>query len=519
VTLVLRAASALVVLALGVAGCSAEEPAETAEEPGSSSSPSRAFDAPSSTGAGAAADLDRFYGQKLKWRKCGDGFQCTRVTVPLDYTKPKGRTIKLSVNRLPAESEDKRKGSLLLNPGGPGGSGLDYARAAESVVSGAVRDRFDIVGFDPRGVGKSTPIDCLNDEETDALYAADGSPDTPAEERRLVALSKQFGQLCAKRSGELLAHVGTRDAARDLDVLRAVLGDKRLYYLGKSYGTYLGATYAELFPTRVGALVLDGALDPSSSGRDIARAQAIGFEVALRAFVDDCRSRRSCPLPRQRSAALDAIQRLFDAVDRRPLSGDRKRRVTQAHAVLGVAAALYDQETWPLLRDALREARRGDGSTLLLFVDYYTERDESGNYRSNANDALYAVNCIDRPDETDVDEVRRDAAEFDRVAPRFGAFLAWGSLPCAFWPHPPQGTPHKIRAPGAPPILVVGTLRDPATPYVWSESLAAQLESGRLLSWNGDGHTAYGRGSRCIDRAVDAYLIEGKPPRDGTKCD
>lgn len=513
-----RAAAALVVLSVGAAGCSTQPPDERPAAAASSSVPAPTSASPSGGPSSPAADLARFYDQKLQWRDCGDGFECTRVKVPLDYTKPAGRTITLAVNRLPAGSDAERKGSLLLNPGGPGGSGLDYARAAESVVSAALRERFDIVGFDPRGVGKSTPIECLNDDETDEFVASDGSPDTRAEEERAVTLSRQFGQRCAERSGELLAHVGTRDAARDLDVLRAVLGDDRLYYLGKSYGTYLGATYAELFPERVGALVLDGALDPSTTSREVAREQAIGFEVALRAFVDDCRRRQRCPLPRKRQAALAAVERLLMVADRRPLAGDEERRVTQGLAVLGIAAALYDEGSWPVLRDALADAQRGDGSTLLMLADYYTERDDDGRYTSNANDAIYAVNCLDRPEEGDLEEVRRTAAEFERKAPRFGAYLAWGSLPCAYWPHPAQGTPHKIRAEGAAPILVVGTLRDPATPWVWAKSLSAQLESGRLLTWDGDGHTAYRRGSRCVDRVVDAYLISGKLPRDGTRC-
>lgn len=512
-----RPAAGVVVLALALGGCWSGESRGTSDVDARANSES-ASATPSRTTSSPGPDLAPFYGQKVQWRKCGDGFQCTRVTVPMDYAKPDGRTIKLSVNRLPARSKRERKGSLLLNPGGPGGSGLDYARAAESVVSRAVRERFDIVGFDPRGVGKSTPIECLNDEETDEFVAADGSPDTVAEERRVVTLSRQFAQRCARRTGELLAHVGTRDAARDLDVLRAVLGDKRLHYLGKSYGTYLGATYAELFPKRVGALVLDGALDPSTTGREIAREQAFGFELALRAFVDDCLRRSSCPLPRGRQAALAAVQRILMAADRRPFAGDDERRVTQGLAVLGIAAGLYDEGSWPVLRDALADARRRDGSTLLVLADYYTERDENGRYRGNGMDALYAVNCLDRPEEADLEEVRRAAVEFARKAPRFGAYLAWGSLPCGYWPHPAQGTPHKIKAPGAAAILVVGTLRDPATPWVWSKSLAAQLDSGVLLSWDGDGHTAYRRGSRCVDRVVDAYLIEGKLPRDGKKC-
>lgn len=512
-----RLATAAVVLALAAGGCSSDELDEPAK-PSASRSSDAASPSPSASTSSAAPDLTPFYSQKLKWRKCDSGFQCTRVTVPLDYAAPTGRTIELSVNRLRAGSKKARLGSLLVNPGGPGGSGLEYALAARSVVSSAVRERFDIVGFDPRGVGESSPVDCLNDAETDEFAAADGSPDTPAEEAQLVTISEKFAERCAERSGELLAHVGTRDAARDLDVLREVLGDKRLNLLGKSYGTYLGATYAELFPNRVGRLVLDGALDPTDTPEEVARGQALGFEVALTAFVDDCRRRLRCPLPRSRKGALDEVQRILKEADRKPFRGDGERQVTEGLAIIGIVIALYDEEAWSVLRDALREAKRGDGSTLLLLADYYFERDERGRYTNNANDAIYAVNCLDRPVEGDLPDLRALSKEFSAAAPRFGAYLAWGSLPCAYWPHPPQGTPQEIRAAGAAPILVIGTERDPATPVEWAVSLADQLESGVLLTWDGDGHTAYRRGSKCVDRIVDAYLISAKLPRDGSRC-
>ncbi len=524
-------------LVLAVCGCSGgDATSKPTPAPAMSTRPT-----PAASGNGAtaldSAGLGRFYRQKPAWRDCGDGFQCTRVTVPLDYGRPAGRAIGLSVNRLRARSSAKRQGSLLVNPGGPGGSGLDYARGARSLVSGAVRERFDVVGFDPRGVGKSTPVRCLDDKETDAFIAADGSPDTRAEEQRLVDLSRRFGARCAQRSGYLLAHIGTRDVARDMDLLRAVLGDAKLTYLGKSYGTALGAAYAELFPTHVRALVLDGALDPSSSGSDVLRRQSIGFETALTAFVDDCRRRSNCPLPRRRASALAAVGAILAAADRQPLTGDGGRTVTQGIAFIGVGAALYDDSAWPLLRDALSEAQRGDGSTLALLADFYTDRNENGHYTSNSNDALYAVNCLDRPAPgvaagpagpagraaadaaaRAVVAARAAASALSRVAPRFGPTLAWGDLPCATWPVTGSVRPHPIKAAGAAPILVVGTLRDPATPYVWAQNLARELASGHLLTWDGDGHTAYRRGSGCIDRAVDAYLIKGSLPRSGARC-
>jgi pimeloyl-ACP methyl ester carboxylesterase len=323
---------------------------------------------------------------------------------------------------------------------------------------------------------------------------------------------------CAQRAGALVRHIGTRDAARDLDVVRAVLGDQRLHYLGKSYGTFLGATYAELFPARVGRLVLDGALDPAATGPEINRAQAVGFETALGAFVDDCLGRSRCPLPAPREAALAAVGDLLARTDRAPLPGAGDRVVTEAHAVLGIAASLYDKGSWVALRQALAEAQEGRGRILLLLADLYTDRKRDGTYDGNSNDAIYAVNCLDRPYRPDVATVEREAADLAVVSPRFGRFVAWSSLPCTYWPAPATSRPHRITAVGAAPILVVGTQRDPATPVQWARSLAGQLQSGVLLLWDGDGHTAYRRGSGCVDAAVDRYLLDAQPPADGTRC-
>lgn len=510
-----RAGAVAGVAALLLSACSAGDPQREAT-PGT---PTGSVGSATARPGAVPAGLARFYDQRLRWTGCGGGFQCTRVKVPLDYAHPDRRAIELSVIRRPAGRPKARKGSLLLNPGGPGVSGVDYARAASSVFSSTLRDRFDVVGFDPRGVGGSTPVECLDDKETDAFIAADGSPDTPAEEQTLVDLSRHLADRCGQRSGELLAHVGTRDAARDLDVLRAALGDRRLHYLGKSYGTYLGATYAELFPSRVGTMVLDGALDPAIGGEDVAREQAVGFEVALQSFVDDCLNRGDCPLRGSRKEALARVSRFLADVDRRPLKATSGRRVTESLAVLGVVTALYDEESgWPLLRTALGEAFAGDGSTLLMLADFYTDRNASGHYTTNSNDAIYAVNCLDRPTEGDLATVRSTARSFERVAPHFGDYIAWSELPCASWPYPPQGQPHPVRAAGSAPILVVGTTRDPATPYKWAKALAGQLDNGHLLTFDGDGHTAYRRGSSCIDRAVDRYLVDGRVPAAGTRC-
>jgi pimeloyl-ACP methyl ester carboxylesterase len=464
------------------------------------------------------AALRPFYTQRLRWSGCGGDYECATLRAPIDYEDPGRGDVSIAMIRLPASDPDERVGSLLVNPGGPGGSGIEYVREARARFTKPVRERFDIVGFDPRGVAASDPVRCQNDQETDTWLAADASPDSPAEEQRIEDLSRTFAQRCGTRGGALLGHMSTKDAARDLDLMRATLGDEQLYYLGKSYGTFLGATYAELFPSRVGRAVLDGAIDPSLSSDEISRGQSEGFELALRAFIDDC-VQRDCPLGTSRDEALRQLDQLLADSDRSPLpTDDPARPLTQSLALLGVAVPLYDRASWPVLRAALQDAVAGDGTTLLRLSDLYTDRESSGHYSTNSNDAIYAVNCLDRADDATQDEARRLAADLARTSPRFGPYIAWSNRPCVSWPARPDNAPHAIRAAGAQPILVVGTTRDPATPYQWAQGLAKQLTSGVLLSYDGDGHTAYAQGDDCVDEAVEEYLIEGTPPEDGTRC-
>ena len=483
---------------------------------------------PSSTAASSTATvaagtdpaLERFYGQVLSWQSCDGDFQCATLTVPLSYDNPSGPTLGVEVIRLPASNGDARIGSLVLNPGGPGGSGLDYARAARAVTSEALRERYDIVGFDPRGVGASNPIRCLDDLQTDAFISADASPDTPAEVADLDRLSAELGTACQQRSPDLLAHVGTLDVARDLDVLRAALGDDHLQYLGKSYGTDIGVTYAELFPTGVGRMVLDGAIDASLDGTELSLGQAEGFERALRRFAEMCPTIDGCPLAANPDVAMSEVRDFLSDLDANPLPGVGDRRLTESRAVLGIIGSLYDSDSgWPVLSEGLARAFEGDGAPLLEIGDRYTDRDSSGHYLSNANDAIYAVNCWDKPATPGTAATAKLADDWAAKFPTFGRYLAWGNLPCATWPGHSSVTSQAATAEGSPPILVVGTVNDPATPVEWARSLARQLSRGVYLEWTGDGHTAYQRGSACIDEKVDAYLIEGTAPATGTICD
>jgi pimeloyl-ACP methyl ester carboxylesterase len=500
-----RAVPAIAAIALLVActsgGGSARPSAERSHAPGSTT--------------GTDPGLAEFLGQRVRWQGCHDGFECAKVRVPVDYAAPSGSAIALSVVRLPSRGDD-RLGSLLLNPGGPGASGVGYAVQASTAISSKVRRHYDIVGFDPRGVDESAPVRCLSGAQTDQFTAQDGSPDDAAEESELMRLARLLGDRCAARNAGLIGHVGTRDAARDLDVLRVVLGDDKLNFLGKSYGTYLGAIYADMFPDRVGRLVLDGVVDPADDAATLARSQALGFEQALAAFVDDCLPRRGCPLHGDRDSALAQVSGILDAADQTPLRASRP--VTQSLALLGVAWSMYDPRWWPVLRLALSQAAHGNGSTLLSIADSYLGRTSRGHYPSNTNDAIFAISCLDRPETSDVARLRARAREVSALAPRFGAYVAWGSAPCGVWPVPPEGRSGPVRAPGAGPILVIGTTRDPATPYASARHLAAELESGRLLTYDGDGHTAYEQGSACIDAVVDAYLVKGTLPAEGTRC-
>ncbi|GAA2259151.1 alpha/beta hydrolase [Streptomyces amakusaensis] len=465
--------------------------------------------------------LRPYYQQKLSWRECGaSGFQCASLKVPLDYAEPGGESIGLAVARKRATGPGKRLGSLMVNPGGPGGSAVGYLQMYAGIGYPApVRARYDMVAVDPRGVARSEPVECLDGKEMDAYTQTDQTPDDAAETTLLTRAFQKFAQGCAKRSGTVLPHVSTVETARDLDVLRGVLGDRKLTYVGASYGTFLGATYAELFPARTGRLVLDGALDPALPARQVNRDQTAGFETAFQSFAADCVERADCPLGT--GSERDASARLkefFAELDARPVPTGESRQLGEALATTGVLAAMYDEGAWPQLREALAAAMEGDGAALLTLADSYYERDPDGSY-SNLMYANAAVNCLDLPPAfTGPKQASAALGEFEKASPVFGRGFAWAALNCAYWPTPATGKPHRIEAEGAAPILVVGTTRDPATPYAWARGLASQLSSGRLLTYDGDGHTAYGRGSDCVDTAINAYLLEGTVPPKGKRC-
>jgi pimeloyl-ACP methyl ester carboxylesterase len=485
------------------------------------SSATAAGSPPAATSSPPASDpaaLARFYHQQLQWTACQRLFQCATAQVPLSYSDPAGPTITLALARLPASDPAQRIGSLLVNPGGPGGSGKQFVLAAATLFPAAIRARFDIVGFDPRGVGESTPIRCLSAGQLDQYVAADPEPSTAAQISSVVAVSRMFAAGCQQRSGRLLAHVSTLDEARDMDVLRAALGDSKLTYLGFSYGTYLGAKYIQLFPTHVRAMVLDGAVDPSLGLEQLNRTQAEGFQLDLEDFIRSCVSSGRCPLGSSVSQANQTLGGMVVQIQNHPVPGAGGRLLESGEFFNGLADALYDPAAgWPVLQQALADVEQGSGTIMLELSDQLTGRQANGQY-TNELEANVAINCIDRPSPRRLATYEQDAKSDARVAPFFGAAIDWGSLTCAYWPVPAVEAPHPVHNPGPATILVVGTTRDPATPYAWAKALTAQLGRAMLLSYNNDGHTAYLRGSSCIDSAVDAYLISLQLPAPGTLC-
>jgi pimeloyl-ACP methyl ester carboxylesterase len=463
--------------------------------------------------------LAAFYDQKLDWTKCSGRNECATMKVPLDYADPKGRSIDVKMLKVPATG--KRVGALVVNPGGPGGSGIDYASAGASAWPAPILQHFDLVGFDPRGVGKSTPLKCLDTAQTDAFVAADPEPSDEAGRTQLAEALKGFGDACLQNSGDLTKHMSTLEVAKDMDVLRQLLGESKLLYFGASYGTSIGAQYAGLFPTHVGRMVLDGAIDQSLTNEQLNLGQAGGFETAWEAYAKDCTSgdSGSCPLGSSVAEATTKIRAFLAELEKQPLStSDANRPLTSGNALLGVFLPLYVKSYWPLLTQALTQAMQNDnGTPLMTLSDAYTSRGPSG-YKSNELAALYAVNCLDDDESVPVDQVPTYFPEFLKASPAFGETFAYSLTTCNKWPVRSGQKPDVVSAKGAPPIVVVGTTRDPATPYKWAKALADQLDSGVFVSRDGDGHTGFNQGNSCVDGAVENYLIADKVPKNGLQC-
>ncbi|GAA4459039.1 alpha/beta hydrolase [Phytohabitans houttuyneae] len=471
-------------------------------------------------------------GDAATWRPCPDvpedlvgrtapgmRYECASIAVPQDWANPGGSgTFEIALIRARSTQQGDRIGSLLVNPGGPGASGIDTAvylsfGAAFGGLPEEITDRFDIVGFDPRGVSRSSPVECISDADLDATFGSDPDPDTQAEFDEVVAINKRVGDGCGAKYGDRLTLFSTEQAARDMDAVRAAVGDEKLTYLGYSYGTLLGATYAQLFPNKIRALVLDGAVDP---GQDIvagSESQAKGFERAFTNFSNWCaQTSGRCPIgPDARGAVTDALEKARVS----PVRGSDGREATAGWVFYAVISSLYTEQGWQELATAIDDLQGGDPAAVFELADEYATRDGNGHY-SNLFDANLAVNCADSTVKPTLAQIRSYQSQWRAKYPLFGAPLAVGMLPCAYWPGERDPYPTG-EAKGAPPILVVGTTGDPATPYEQTAELAGMLGVGVVLTWEGEGHTAYPQ-TECVTQAVDRYLIDLEAPPAGKRC-
>lgn len=464
-------------------------------------------------------ELAPYYQQQLQWGPCpGQGsttgpdsrIQCARLTVPRDYANPQAGDISLLVNRYPPRSGTGTE-ALVINPGGPGAPGTALTWYVARVLAPAVNQQQAIVGFDPRGTGDSQPVDCLTGRQLTTWLLTDPTPDTPAEERRLMRLAAQIGAGCQRSSAAMAPFLGTEQTVRDMDVLRAALNQERLNYLGFSYGTYLGTRYAEEFPDRVGRMVLDGAIDPRLDAMGWTKGQSDGFQLALTRFAEDCARQAQCPFNGDARSVVKGINRLLVDLDARPMRTSGKEPLVQAQALNAIFTSLYSTRSWPTLRSALGRAVRGDGTALQNVANQAADRIGPNNYSSNQQEAFLAIACWDAPAAPGRAELAKAARTWARqaIAPELARSMAWGVAPCTGWYGHQPVEPGPARTTTTSPILILGTRFDPATPYAWATALREQLPTSRLITWEGDGHTAFGSGSRCVDDLVQKFLITG----------
>ncbi|MFD9005281.1 alpha/beta hydrolase [Streptomyces sp. NPDC059582] len=476
--------------------------------------------------------------QRLSWKDCpapspaegggeaptplpgGDKWQCATMAAPLDWNDPKGDTIGIALIRAKTSGpQSKRIGSLVFNFGGPGGSGVSTLPAFAQDYT-TLRTRYDLVSFDPRGVGRSAAVVCLDDQQLDHYFQQDAIPGDAAAQAAFLRNTKQFNAACEKNSKKMLPHVRTTDAARDMDLLRHVLGDAKLHYFGISYGTELGGVYANLFPKNVGRAVFDGVVDPTQTPEESALGQAKGFQLALDNFAEDCTSKvEDCPVGDTPEDVKDRIATLLRDLSKKPIPGILPRELTQTAATNGIAQALYSKDFWEYLTEGLQEAYDGDGRILMLLSDSLNGRSANGEY-SNILAANVSINCADDKPRYTEDDVLEKVPEFRAASPLFGEFLAWGMTSCTDWAVAGAADHPDVHAPGAAPILVVGNTGDPATPYEGARRMVDALGKGVgvELTYKGQGHGAYDSRNKCVQSAVNGYLLDGKVPKDGTVC-
>ncbi|MDN5768279.1 MAG: alpha/beta fold hydrolase [Humibacillus sp.] len=496
--------------------------------PSSTSAPSRpATPSAPSTGGAVTPDwapaLTAFYTQPVSWSKCTGktNHRCATIAVPVDYAKPDGDRFELALRKVSATDPSKRVGSLLINPGGPGGSGLEYAQHASFVFSPEVRASYDIIGFDPRGIGQSSPVGCLTDRDLNLLFAGDPTPDTRAEKAKLLGDADAVTARCAAKGGERARHLSTAEVARDMDVIRVLVGDQKLNYFGVSYGTMLGALYADQFPQKVGRFVLDSAISPNQTQTQQMTYDIQGFESSIDAFTDWCVARSDCALGTDKAAARGKITALLDEVEQNGLRTSKPglETIGEGWASFGIFMCLYTKQSWPTLNQGLREALSGGGDTLLTQAMAVVGRDASGHFAASSYlQAIIPVRCADWRRSPQTPALVAEEAKAKAAHPLWARMTGELYDNCKTWPTPGRAPTSKTLAVGAAPILVIGNLRDPATPIGGTKQLAADLDSGTLVTSDHDGHGTYFAGSSCVDAAVDDYLIQGVVPKNGLAC-
>ena len=467
---------------------------------------------------GGDAAFASYYEQKIDWTRCGD-IWCATVEVPINWNDPNSDSMTIALNQHMSPSA---KRNLLVNPGGPGASGVAFVRDNYDYIgTKSLRAEYNIIGFDPRGTGDSSPVRCLNAAQTDYLLYGDngfeiGSKEDLESSRKEIA---KFVDACVKNTGPVLGFIDTVSAARDMDVIRVALGQATLDYIGYSYGTFLGTTYAALYPERVGRFVLDGAIDPRVSDADQSFNQLMGFDLAITDFAKWCLKQKDCPFSGTVDDVRSAIAAKFRYVENNQLPTDQGRKLTIAGLQTGVIMGLYSEEYWTYLLQGFTQLNDNDGSLFLRLADFYNDRADDGTYSTNTLEANIAINCLDSRQPADDASMQAQNKRLVKASSVFGRYWQNGALTCENWPYPVAQKPESYVAEGAPTILVIGTTGDPATPYQQSVALAHEvLADAILLTYEGEGHTAYGRSNSCVDRVVDDFLLDGKLPSSDPTC-